>query len=139
MRLPTKSRAGITILVYLANYYNKRLVQVLEISKNHNISVKYIEQLIRPLKKADLVVSVRGPKGGHMLARTPETITLGEIARAFEGVSGPLFCRCNSNPCMFQDVCRLRGVWEQASKSFYEKLDNTTITDLLDECCAKTL
>jgi Rrf2 family protein len=67
--------------VDLARHYDQNPVQIGEISKRQDISVKYLEQLIRPLKQAKLVTSVRGPKGGHLLAKKPEKITLGQIVR----------------------------------------------------------
>ena len=68
MKLSTRSRYGTRILVDLARHKDQGPVQIGEISKRQDISVKYLEQLIRPLKQANLVTSVRGPKGGHLLA-----------------------------------------------------------------------
>jgi Rrf2 family protein len=79
MKLSTRSRYGTRILVDLARNKDKGPIQIGEISKRQDISVKYLEQLIRPLKKAKLVTSVRGPKGGHLLAEEPENISLGQI------------------------------------------------------------
>ena len=70
MKLSTRSRYGVRILLELARSDRKTPVQVSEISLRQDISVKYLEQLIRTLKQADLVTSVRGPKGGYMLAKT---------------------------------------------------------------------
>ena len=63
MKLSTRSRYGARILVDLARHTNQGPVQIGEISKRQDISVKYLEQLIRPLKQASMVNSVRGPKG----------------------------------------------------------------------------
>jgi Rrf2 family protein len=87
MKLSTRSRYGTRILVDLARNKDKGPIQIGEISKRQDISVKYLEQLIRPLKKAKLVTSVRGPKGGHLLAENPENISLGQVVRLFEGQS----------------------------------------------------
>ena len=72
MKLSTRSRYGVRILVDLARNSNQGPVQMGEISKRQDISVKYLEQLIRPLKQANMVNSVRGPKGGHLLTKKPE-------------------------------------------------------------------
>ena len=121
MKLSTRSRYGARILVDLARHNNQGPVQIGEISKRQDISVKYLEQLIRPLKQASMVNSVRGPKGGHMLAKKPENITLGQLVE------------CISNPehCDMSDDCQVRLAWKDATRVLYEKLDSTTIADLL--------
>ena len=83
MKLSTRSRYGTRILLELARSGEKAPVQVSEISRRQEIPAKYLEQLIRTLKQAELVTSVRGPKGGHLLAKSPENITLGQIVVMF--------------------------------------------------------
>ncbi len=85
MKLSTRSRYGTRMMLDLAQHYDEGPVQIGNVSKRENISVKYLEQLIIPLKKANFIKSVRGPKGGHMLAKPPEAITVGEIVRVLEG------------------------------------------------------
>ena len=131
MKLSTRSRYGTRILVDLACHNNQGPVQIGEISKRQDISVKYLEQLIRPLKQANLVESVRGPKGGHMLAQKPEDITLGQIVRLFEGQSDLVECVSNPEKCNMADDCQVRLAWRDATRVLYEKLDSTTIADLM--------
>ena len=131
MKLSTRSRYGTRILVDLARHNNQGPVQIGEISKRQDISVKYLEQLIRPLKQANLVESVRGPKGGHMLAKSPAEITLGQIVRLFEGQSDLVECVSNPEKCSMADDCQVRLAWRDATRVLYEKLDNTTIADLM--------
>ncbi len=131
MKLSTRSRYGTRILVDLALHRNQGPVQMGEISKRQDISVKYLEQLIRPLKQADLVTSVRGPKGGHLLAKKPEDITLGQIVRLFEGQSELVECISNPEKCSMSHDCQVRLAWGDATRVLYEKLDNTTIADLM--------
>jgi Rrf2 family protein len=118
--------------VDLARHNNQGPVQIGEISKRQDISVKYLEQLIRPLKQANLVESVRGPKGGHMLAKNPEEITLGQIVRLFEGQSDLVECVSNPEKCNMADDCQVRLAWQDATRVLYEKLDSTTIADLME-------
>ena len=132
MKLSTRSRYGTRILVDLARHDNQSPVQIGEISKRQDISLKYLEQLIRPLKQAGLVESVRGPKGGHMLAQKPEEITLGQIVRLFEGQSDLVECVSNPEKCNMADDCQVRQAWTDATRVLYEKLDSTTIADLLE-------
>ena len=131
MKLSTRSRYGARILVDLARNSDQGPVQIGEISKRQDISVKYLEQLIRPLKQANLVNSVRGPKGGHLLAVKPEDVTLGQIVRLFEGQSELVECISNPEKCSMSDDCQVRLAWGDATRVLYENLDNTTIADLM--------
>ena len=131
MKLSTRSRYGTRILVDLARHNNQGPVQISEISKRQDISVKYLEQLIRPLKQAKLVQSVRGPKGGHLLAKKPEEISLGQIVRLYEGQTDLVECISNPEKCDMADDCRVRLAWKDATRVLYEKLDSTTIADLI--------
>ncbi len=131
MKLSTRSRYGARILVDLARLNDQGPVQIGEISKRQDISVKYLEQLIRPLKQASMVTSVRGPKGGHLLAKKPEEITLGQIVRLFEGQSELVECISHPEKCSMSDDCQVRLAWKDATRVLYEKLDSTTISDLM--------
>ena len=119
-------------MVDLARNRDQGPIRIGEISKRQDISVKYLEQLIRPLKKAKLVTSVRGPKGGHLLAEKPENITLGQVVRLFEGQSDLVKCVSSPEKCAISDDCQVRLAWRDATKVLYEKLDSTNISDLLD-------
>ena len=131
MKLTTRTRYGTRILVDLARHSTQGPVQIGEISKRQNISVKYLEQLIRPLKKAGFVTSVRGAKGGHLLAERPEKIRLGQVVRLFELQSDLVDCISFPEKCPMSDDCRVRLVWQEATQVLYKKLDTTTIADLL--------
>jgi len=133
MKLSTRSRYGTRILVDLARHTDQGPIQIGEISKRQEISVKYLEQIIRPLKQASMVTSVRGPKGGHLLAKDPEDITLGEIVRLFEGQADLVECISNPEKCNMSDDCQVRLAWKEATRVLYEKLDSTTIGDLMQE------
>jgi len=132
MKLSTRSRYGARILVDLARHKDKGPIQIGKISKRQDISVKYLEQLIRPLKKAKLVTSVRGPKGGHLLAEKPENISLGQVVRLFEGQSDLVECVSFPEKCPMSDDCQVRLAWSDATAVLYEKLDATTIADLMN-------
>jgi len=132
MKLSTRSRYGTRILVDLARHHDQGPVQIGEISKRQDISVKYLEQLIRPLKQANLVTSVRGPKGGHLLAKKPADISLGLVVRLFEGQSELVECISHPEKCAMSQDCRVRLAWQDATRALYEKLDRTTIADLVN-------
>jgi Rrf2 family protein len=132
MKLSTRSRYGTRILVDLARHKDQGPVQIGEISKRQDISVKYLEQLIRPLKQANLVTSVRGPKGGHLLAENPENISLGQVVRLFEGQTDLVECVSFPDKCPMSDDCQVRLAWQDATEVLYEKLNATTISDLMN-------
>jgi Rrf2 family iron-sulfur cluster assembly transcriptional regulator len=133
MKLSTRSRYGTRMMLDLAQRYDQGPVQMGEISKRENISVKYLEQLIIPLKKANFIKSVRGPKGGHMLAKPPEEITVGDIVRILEG--GITLSSCIENPevCDRTTKCLVRGVWEDTTKVMYDKLNSVTLSKMINE------
>ena len=130
MKLSTRSRYGARILVELARNQQDTPVQVGDISRRQNISVKYVEQLIRPLKKAQIISSVRGPKGGHFLSKDPATITLGDVVRIFEGQTELIECISNPEKCTAADDCRIRLAWKDGTEALFKSLDATTISDL---------
>jgi len=116
----------------LAQRYDQGPVQIGEVSKRENISVKYLEQLIIPLKKANFIKSVRGPKGGHMLAKPPEEITVGEIVRILEGEINLSSCIEHPEVCDRTTRCLTRGVWEEATKAMYDKLNSVTLSKMIN-------
>ena len=131
MKLSTRSRYGTRMMLDMAQHYDEGPIQIGDIAKRQDISVKYLEQLIIPLKKANYVESVRGPKGGHMLAKSPEKITVGEIVELLEG--GINLSRCIENPriCDRSDTCLTRGVWETATRAMYDKLNSITLSKMI--------
>ena len=138
MKLTTKTRYGTRLLLDLALHHDQGAVRVGEISSRQNISVKYLEQLIRPLKKAGLVGSIRGPKGGHYLTKDPETITLGQITRLFEGSGDLVECINDSDKCLKTDECVVRKAWIKAAQALFDQLDSITIANLMvDTKCLK--
>ncbi len=132
MKLSTRSRYGTRMMLDLAQHYDQGPVQIGDISKRENISVKYLEQLIIPLKKANFIKSVRGPKGGHMLAKSPEEITVGDIVRILEGGINLSDCLENPEVCDKTTSCLTRGVWEEATKAMYDKLNSATLSKMIN-------
>jgi len=130
MKLSTKSRYGTRLLVDLACHRDQWPVQIGEISERLQISVKYLEQIIHILKKHQFVTSYRGAKGGYILAKSPEKITLGEVVRLFENPSGLVECTSHPERCMLSSDCRVRLAWEAATIALFQSLDAVTINDL---------
>lgn len=131
MKLSTRSRYGTRMVLDLAKRYHDGPVKIGDIAAREGISVKYLEQLIIPLKQASYITSVRGPKGGHMLSKPPEKITVGEVVKTLEGDLG--FTECVEHPeiCEKSHHCPTRNVWKAASEAMYEKLDSMTLSSML--------
>jgi len=131
IKLSTKSRYGTRMLVELAQHYKQGPIQLGEIAKRQDISVKYLEQIIIPLKKAHYVDSVRGPKGGHVLAKPPEEITVAEIVALLEEGSSLVDCTENAEICERSDICPTRLIWKEASEAMFDRLKSITLADLV--------
>lgn len=117
----------------MAEHYDEGAVQIGDIARRQDISVKYLEQLIIPLKKANYVKSVRGPKGGHMLAKAPDEITVGEIVKVLEGGINLVDCIENPHICNRSSYCLTRGIWQDATKAMHDKLDSITLSKMIEK------
>ena len=135
MRLTTKSRYGTRLVIDLAIYGKKKSIPLNEVARRQNISIKYLEQLVRKLKQAGMIKSQRGPHGGHSLAQSPSDITVGDIVRTLEESTAITDCaetdarQCGI--CNQAGDCLSRWVWVEASQAMFECLDNITVADLL--------
>ncbi len=118
------------MMVELALDFDRGPVQLGEIAKRQNLPVKYLEQLIIPLKRAGLIQSARGPKGGHFLARPPDRITVWDIVSVLEGEDGVAPCVADPESCDRSDVCPTRDVWNMVSRLIEEQLRSVTLADL---------
>ncbi|MBW2219566.1 MAG: RrF2 family transcriptional regulator, partial [Deltaproteobacteria bacterium] len=129
MQLSTRSRYGTRLMVDLAQHYDQGPIRINDIAKRQDISVKYLEQLIIPLKKADLIKSVRGPKGGHLLAKPTQNITVGEIVMLLENETSLAPCIKNPGACYMTDTCLTRDIWGMLTEKIYETLNSITLSD----------
>lgn len=135
MKLSTRSRYGTRMLLDIAENSNGRPVSVSEVSARLGVSVKYLEQLIRPLKRGGYLASVRGPKGGHMLTRSPEEITVGEVVRLLEGGINLTDCVSDGRTCTRSGKCNVRNVWVEATAAMNRILDSITLSQINYENC----
>jgi Rrf2 family protein len=117
----------------MAQHYNQGPIQLGEIAKRQNISVKYLEQIIIPLKKAHFIESVRGPKGGHTLAKPPQEITVAEIVALLEEGVGLVECTEHADICGRADTCPTRLIWREASRAMLHTLKSITLADLVEK------
>lgn len=130
MKLITQVRYGIRILLDIAMHQKDGVVQMSDVAVRQNISIKYLEQLIRPFKEAGFVESKRGRKGGHRLSKMPDEITLAQIIKVFEKEHDPyLPPNDESSYSEYQDSL-IRDAWDEAMVAFYERLERVTLADL---------
>lgn len=132
MKLSARSRYAARLLLDLAMREAETPVRTSLLSEGTGITVQFIEQIIRPLKKEGLVKSVRGATGGHILNRDPAEITLGQIVRTMEGGINIVACLDCETECDRSAECKTRNVWERASRAMEQELDSITLADLLD-------
>jgi Rrf2 family transcriptional regulator, iron-sulfur cluster assembly transcription factor len=132
VKLSAKSRYGTRLMLDMAQHYEDGPIHLASVAKRQGISVKFLEQIIIPLKKAQYIRSVRGPKGGHTLAKPPTEITVGEIVAILE--DGDSLSACSDNPmiCERSAACATRDVWQEAARAMFEKLQSITLADLLN-------
>lgn len=131
MKLTTKSRYGTRLMLDMAEHYNQGPIRLGDIAKRQDISAKYLEQIIIPLKKAHYVASVRGPKGGHILAKPPEEISVGEIVALLEQGTSLVECSEHAEVCGRSATCPTRHLWREAAQAMFEKLRSITLADLV--------
>ena len=131
MQLSTRSRYGTRLMVDLAQHYDQGPIRINDIAKRQDISVKYLEQLIIPLKKANLIKSVRGPKGGHLLAKPVQNITVGEIVMLLENETSLSPCIKNPGACPMTDTCLTRDIWGMLTEKIYKILNAITLSDVI--------
>ncbi len=132
MKLSTRTRYGIRAILELAENHGKGLLQLKIIAGHQDISVKYLEQLMAMLKSAGFVRSVRGSKGGYILAKLPNQIKLNDVFNCLEGPVTTVECVENENYCARSADCVARGLWAQVQQAITAVLQSVTLQDLLD-------
>lgn len=134
MKISTKGRYALRMLVDLAEHQNSGYISLKEIAERQNISKKYLEQIIPIFNKSNILKTVRGAQGGYKLARSPENYTVGEILRLTEGSLSPVDC-ADQDPveCEHSADCATLPIWKGLSKVINEYLDGITLQDVLDQ------
>ena len=130
MKLSTKGRYSLLIMLYLANNYdNGRFISLSEIATNNNISLKYLEKIMLNLKKSDFFISSRGVDGGYKLKYEPKEYKLLDILEASEGNLNVTSCVSDNNDCVFIKKCLTYPVWKDLNNALYDFLSNKTLED----------
>jgi Rrf2 family protein len=132
MRISTRGRYGTRMMLDLAAHHDQGPTPLREIAKRQDLSVKYLEQLIIPLKAAGFIRSVRGARGGYTLARNPEKISVGQIIETLEGGLSLVDCVKDPEVCKRENECITRDIWLQMSERLMQELASLSLRDVLD-------
>ncbi|MBR1608157.1 MAG: Rrf2 family transcriptional regulator [Kiritimatiellae bacterium] len=131
MKITAKSRYALRILLDIAAHDSGAPRPIREISVSQGISEKFIGRLAVPLRRAGLVESERGARGGLRLARFPEKITLLAIVQATDGPLALLRCLSKPGACKKQGSCAAELAWKEVNEALSGALEKTTLADVL--------
>lgn len=138
MKISTKGRYGVQLMIDLAIHYNQDLVPLKDIAARQEISEKYLEQIVTPLNKSGYVRSVRGSQGGYMLASDPANITIGMLLRVLEGPLYPVDYNTANKPTPDNATTLVTvGIWNKMRDAVENVVDNITLADLVEEYKSK--
>jgi len=138
MKLTMKGDYGLRAMLDLAAYYGQGPIESSDIASRQYIPEQYLDQILMALRKEGLIKSVRGPKGGHLLARPPAQITMAQVMQALEGYVPPMECLPNPDFCKLSPGCALRDVWKEIDQLTQRILDSTTVEELAQKHRAGT-
>jgi Rrf2 family protein len=131
MRLSKKAQYGTRAMLDLALNHGRGLTSLSRIARGQGISVKYLEQLFRSLRRAGMVEGVRGVAGGYRLKRPPGEIRMGDVIRALEEPMSPVACLDDSALCDRWEGCQARDMWIYLSQAIQRALDEVTLEGIL--------
>lgn len=132
MLISSKGRYALRLMIYIAAFGDREgKISLREVADREGISLKYLEQLVGPLKKAGLLKSIRGKGGGYVLGRSAEDIKAGDILRASEGPTQTVACDgVNDGPCLRSNLCSTVKFWEGLDQTIETYVDGVTLAEL---------
>ncbi len=133
MRLSTKARYATRAMIELALNYNGEPVKLKDIARNQDISIKYLEQLMTPLRVYGFVNTQKGSRGGYILVKSPDQITLYDIVQCVEGSLAPSDCVDNPNTCERVEKCVTRNIWVNLHRVIVNELQSETLSGLVEK------
>lgn len=131
MKLSTKGRYGLRAIVDLAGRCEHEAVSITSIAARQDISEAYLEQLMRSLRKANLVESIRGAGGGYQLAKPADTISIGDVLRALEG--DIKLVSCEDDGCAGSGTCVTKQVWKRLNDAIEHTVDSIMLSELVSD------
>ena len=133
MKLSARTRYGVRAILELAENASEGPLQLRVIARRQEISAKYLEQLMAVLKSAGFVRSIRGAKGGYVLAKPPDRIRLNEVFHCLEGSVTTTECVDNSQLCRRAPDCAARLLWAQVAQAIEAVLQSMSLRDLIEK------
>lgn len=135
MKITTKGRYALRMLVDITLHQSEGYVSLKDISERQNISKKYLEQIVPLLSKNHIIKTSRGNRGGYKINGDAEKHTIGEVLRATEGNLAPVAClEYQPNECERVNECVTLPIWEGLHKVITDYLDGITIMDIANKC-----
>ncbi len=131
LRLSTKGQYGVRAMYEIARGYSRGPITIKEISERQDVSVAYLEQILNTLRKAGIINSVKGPGGGYVLSKDPDSISIGAILRELEGPVAITSCLDPKEGCMRVEGCVTHLLWKALGENIEAFLDKMTLRDLL--------
>lgn len=131
MKISTKGRYALRVMIDLAMHDNGNFISLKDISNRQEISNKYLEQIIAMLNKAGYLETARGNSGGYKLAKKPEEYIIGDILRATEGDLTPIYCLTEEGKCTRKENCKTYSFWKGLDHVMNEYVDSKTLADLI--------
>ena len=134
MKISTKGRYALQMLLDLADHRTDGFISLKETADRQNISKQYLEQIIIIMNNSKLLRANRGVHGGYMLAKEPSEITVGHILRITEGSLSSITCLEDEvNQCDMAAACKTLFVWQELNKVIADYLDSVTLQDILNK------
>lgn len=134
MKISTRGRYAIRVMLDLAERGNTEWIPLLDIAKRQDISEKYLEAIVSNLVKQGLLVALRGKSGGYKLTKEPKDYNIAEILKITEGSFAPVAClESRPNTCERVRMCKTIRMWEGLEKIVTEYFENISLQDLLNE------
>ena len=130
LKLTTKGRYGLRAMIELAGSGDDRPMLMGDIARRQGFSRKYLHVLLTSLKEAGLVRSVRGSRGGYLLAKSADEIRISDVFDALEGPLAIVDCLGEDEVCKRTNDCLARGMWEELNSIMGEYLKTRTLADL---------
>lgn len=135
MKLSTKGRYGLLVMISIASIEKNSVVSLKKIATERNLSEAYLEKLVSSLKKSDLITSTRGSSGGYSLSREATDISVGDILRSSEGDMDLVTCSTKTGmiDCKKQAECSARYVWDSINDAINNVIDNISLQSLINK------
>lgn len=133
MKISTKGRYALRMLIDLAENGNSGYVALKDIAERQGISKKYLEQIVPILSRGKILKTTRGFQGGYMLSAPPENFTVGQILRLTEGSLAPVACVECPTDCERSNDCKTLCIWQGLNRVINEYLDNITLLDAVNQ------